>query len=43
MVYTDGSLTEEGAGIGIAGYHGDTLVFTDSYPIPPRLQLQTLK
>ena len=34
MVYTDGSLTEEGAGVGIAGYRGDTLVYTDSYPLP---------
>ena len=36
MVYTDGSLTEEGAGVGIAGYRGDTLVYTDSYPLPPK-------
>ena len=33
IVYTDGSLTEEGAGIGIAGYQGNTLVHTDSYPM----------
>jgi len=36
IIYTDGSLTEEGAGIGIAGYLGNTLVYTDSPPLPPK-------
>jgi len=36
IIYTDGSLTEGGAGTGIAGYLGDILVYTASWPLPPK-------